>query len=723
MTQARTRILASISAYDLTGRTAEIDALMEHANDGGSGKALHGKPGAGASELLKQVYDRLFLAGGETIPVYFAVRKSDGNAQGAALRFLQTFLRQTVAFRRGDAGILDAAPEVCELTEIAAPQDGYWIDRLVETCQATSKLNDDRAFIYQALSAPLRAAAHSARTFVMIDDLHNAAFFDGAVDLIEELNEVFARASIPFVFAGRRRFLFGRMPFTQMPLEALSFGDVGHLVENLAEKQGIATNDQCRDLIAVQLAADVRHTRALLDAGRALDSFQKVEQVYADELFGGSIGLYYDKIFNSIIPTPDAQRSVIGLIFDALSNGNGKVPVEAWQARTGLGDAEFARVIGRLNVAEIVRVSSGQIEAMDEDLVLADYIRARFRLETVAENRALLVADTLSAFLKRAPKLMANFYRRNSAIGLRELMSVFDGQEVSPALIDYAKFHAEYKGAPDEELLKLFTAEEGKVLLPHIVYTAHTVTLYSAIGQVTENERSAVALGFQEGKYTDEGEIVWIAAEVDSKLEAKPEVVEFWCDRLEMVALMCNFANYKIWLVSPEGFTPEALEVLESRNAFGSSKRQVDLLIKALKAEQAVGEKLRPNEYEMIVPMGDDTELIAAHAVEDIARRHHFEPKAINQIKTALVEACINASEHSHSPDRKIYQRFTVEDDRIVITISNRGLRLLDKATEVKPDEGRRGWGLKLMKSLMDEVKLEQVDDGTRISMTKYLKK
>ncbi|MGI8640771.1 MAG: ATP-binding protein [Pyrinomonadaceae bacterium] len=40
----------------------------------------------------------------------------------------------------------------------------------------------------------------------------------------------------------------------------------------------------------------------------------------------------------------------------------------------------------------------------------------------------------------------------------------------------------------------------------------------------------------------------------------------------------------------------------------------------------------------------------------------------------------------------------------------------------MKPDEGRRGWGLKLMQNLMDEVKFEQVDDGTRISMTKYLK-
>ena len=44
------------------------------------------------------------------------------------------------------------------------------------------------------------------------------------------------------------------------------------------------------------------------------------------------------------------------------------------------------------------------------------------------------------------------------------------------------------------------------------------------------------------------------------------------------------------------------------------------------------------------------------------------------------------------------------------------------KAEEIEPHDGRRGWGLKLMKNLMDEVKMEQTDDGTRISMVKYLK-
>ena len=36
--------------------------------------------------------------------------------------------------------------------------------------------------------------------------------------------------------------------------------------------------------------------------------------------------------------------------------------------------------------------------------------------------------------------------------------------------------------------------------------------------------------------------------------------------------------------------------------------------------------------------------------------------------------------------------------------------------------EARRGWGLKLIRTLMDEVEFERVDDGTSLRMTKYLR-
>jgi serine/threonine-protein kinase RsbW len=169
---------------------------------------------------------------------------------------------------------------------------------------------------------------------------------------------------------------------------------------------------------------------------------------------------------------------------------------------------------------------------------------------------------------------------------------------------------------------------------------------------------------------------------------------------------------------------------MERRKAFGSSRQQLELLSSRLgeTPRSHVVQTPDPDEFLMVVPMGEDNELIAANTAEQIAKRLTFRPEAINQIKTAIVEACINASEHSFSPDRKIYQRFRVESDRLVITISSRGIvpaNLNGTSTGTEPKEAaeeRRGWGLKLIRTLMDEVEFERVDDGTSLRMTKYLR-
>lgn len=737
--ETRKNILSTVSAENFIGRSVELDRVLHHLKNQSenSGMLVLSEPAVGASEILRQTYDRIFFKKeNDTIPFYFAFKSSDETNERAAVRFLHTFLRQLNAFRRDNAEIINSAPDICELTELAVSDDEHWVGKLVNACRTENKLNNKNAFVRTCLSAPFRAHAGKLKIAVILDDLHEAAYLKGEFDIIEEIKEIFRAANFPFVLAGRRRFVqtavrTGNVKLSVaevLNIEPLNFAEAGLLAGNFAEKYRVKINEQTRDLIATQFGGNPTFIKYIFQAANEknenLDGFQFVEKIYADSVYGGRIGKFYDSVFEKIVPDVEIQKNLLGLLYDAQTAKPDKMPVEFWKQRSGLEDEEFYKVIKQLNFEEIVRLSSNLVEAMPENEILQDYIESRFRLEILQEPRVLVVAESLVKFLKRAPDTMARFYRRSSAIGLRELLSIFNCQETPLALLDYSIFRERYKGAEDIEILEHIKENTEKIVLPQIVYTAHTVSFYQPISQVTDTERSAVALGFEQNKYTDEGEIVWITAEIDSKLEASKELAEFWCDRLEMVALMCSFKNYKIWLVAPEGFAPEALEVLKHRNAFGSSKKQVDLLIKFLNAEDVLREKIKPNEYEMIVPMGEDTELIAAHAVEEIARRHSFEPKAINQIKTALVEAFINAEEHSLSPDRKIYQKFAVEDDKITITISNRGLRFDDKkSVEIKPDEGRRGWGLKLMKTLMDDVKFEQVDDGTRISMTKFLKK
>ena len=721
------KILARRGSAEFIGRTAELDRLLSHARseNTSNGLVLLAPPSTGSSELLRQAYDELFREGGDVIPFYFEIKAGDGTARYMAIRFVREFLVQTVAFRRREPKILDSSPEINEVAELTVPTDGHWIDRLIETFHGESQFDDDRSFVRNCLSAPLRAAGHDAKSFVMIDGLHNTAQISDGQTLIDDFREVFSRASLPFVFAGHRRFLFAKMPWKSMSIEQLSFANAGKLIESFAAKTSVAINDQTRDLIAVQLGGNLGHIGSFFASAAeknvALDSFERVQAVYTDEIFGGRIGRKFDAMFDRICPDPELQAQVLRLLAESLNSGDGRIPLAYWKKQTGLKSSELEPILSRMHDEEIVNIESGAVRFDALDTALGDYVAGRARLASDSETRALVVGETLAANVKRAPALMAGQYRRHSAIGLRDLMQAFDGRQISPAMIDYDRFKAELKGADDEKIQKAFAEDNARSPLPQIVYTAHTAAFYPKLREIADAERSAVALGFNAG--AEKQEIVWIAAEIESKLEATRDIVEFWCDRLEMVAAHCDFSRVQLWLIAPEGFAPDAIEILRERNAYGSSRKQAEMLARYLDAHVSPAASISADEYEIVVPMGEDTEMIAAHTIEDIAKRHGIPTKTINQIKTALVEACINATEHSLSPDRKIYQKFVVEPEKITITIANRGLRLADKtAHEIAPDEGRRGWGLKLMKGLMDEVKIDQTDDGTRVTMTKFLK-
>lgn len=704
---------------NFTGRAAELERLILHSKstEPDNGLLLLSAPGVGATELLKQTYDRLFYGQSDVIPFYFAVRRDDLTAIASAKRFLKDFLLQTVAFRRRDPGIIRSSPSLAELSELAAPSDGYWIDRVIDSREA----DDDSSFVRNCLSAPLRASANGARAFVIIDDVHNSEHLQGG-NILDELAGVFSHSDVPFIFAGRRRFLSGRMECGRLLLEPMASPE---FIETLAADHGIDINEQTRDLIYTQFTGNTELINLLIreagESGAKLENFQAVEKVYADALFGGSIGQRFDAIFDTIAPSSETQTEILDLLFDTISNDSNFLTADIWLRKHSVGKPKYEDIMALLHTNEIVRVAANRVESMHENIALSDYISARFRLEIAGENRATVFGESLSDFIRRAPEMMGRSYRRNASLGLRNFMESFASQEIPMALIDYGRFSSEYKGVPNVEILRDVRGSYETLTLPRVYFAADTVSFYKPIAIVTDDERSAVALGFENG-VDETRKIAWIAAEIDSKLEAAKDVAEFWCDRLEMAALMCDLANYRIWLVAPEGFSPEALELLKNRNAFGSSRMQVELLKQILGTGETV-RRVDGDEYEIVVPIGEDAELIAAHAVEEIAKRHNFDAKAINQIKTALIEACINAAEHSLSPDGKIYQKITFADDRLNITISNRGLRLTDKKrVDIEPTEGRRGWGLTLMRKLMDEVRIEQVDDGTRISMTKYVK-
>jgi len=89
-------------------------------------------------------------------------------------------------------------------------------------------------------------------------------------------------------------------------------------------------------------------------------------------------------------------------------------------------------------------------------------------------------------------------------------------------------------------------------------------------------------------------------------------------------------------------------------------------------------------------------------------------------IETAVGEALANAAEHGQRDGTGFEIRAYVEDDRIVIEVQDEGDGFARPASPLHPPHDEpRGFGIYLMRRLMDEVHFD--DRGTCVRLTKLL--
>ena len=128
---------------------------------------------------------------------------------------------------------------------------------------------------------------------------------------------------------------------------------------------------------------------------------------------------------------------------------------------------------------------------------------------------------------------------------------------------------------------------------------------------------------------------------------------------------------------------------------------------------------------DLSIPMLPDMEITATAVAESLGVFIGLDQDKIEEVKIALIEACINAFEHSKSPERRIDLNFQITDRGLRVLISDGGegfnmdeaqARIAEKREKGLP----RGWGLTLMGELMDEMDIDTSESGTLITMVKY---
>lgn len=135
----------------------------------------------------------------------------------------------------------------------------------------------------------------------------------------------------------------------------------------------------------------------------------------------------------------------------------------------------------------------------------------------------------------------------------------------------------------------------------------------------------------------------------------------------------------------------------------------------------ADGDRLR-----LVLPHEPRAELLAGDAVERLGNRVGFSRDTLDEVKLAVLEACLNALEHGDGEVEVELVAHRSGSPRLEIQVIDHGPGFDPHAVpephlqEKLRADRKRGWGLELMRRLMDEVEVHSQPGRTSVRMTRY---
>jgi serine/threonine-protein kinase RsbW len=137
---------------------------------------------------------------------------------------------------------------------------------------------------------------------------------------------------------------------------------------------------------------------------------------------------------------------------------------------------------------------------------------------------------------------------------------------------------------------------------------------------------------------------------------------------------------------------------------------------------------------ELRLPSRLGYEKVAMDTASSLARRMGFGSDRVEALRTAISEAVTNAIEHGNQQDSgmKVLVMLTARPDELVVSVADQGRKQLDQGQTMntpriedvleKTDKG--GWGIWLIRELMDEVEFTTAPSGgNQVRMVIHLEK
>ena len=733
--------LNSLPEEEFFSREADIERLFHAGLDAARlltpSLFLSGMRKSGRTEILKRVYNRLFWEQESVVPFFHSIPKALHSAEILCREYFLRCVLQFLAFQKKDPVLVLAEEFNLNLIfQLAYESRSPWLVEAVDNFQTTLRKKDLQALSSQALHfASTMSIKTGLGSFVLLDDFHHITSLKPEEDLSllsGHFLSAFQVRRAPHLVSGasigtmQRLFKTAELPgsLEVYPLPGLDCEGAIRLLRGLCERFDVSLEKDLAAPIVSELDNNPYYIRVLVQSARRANvdllTARKFASLYTNELTRGNLHVYFSSLLSSASLNSMEKMKAIELLRTCARGTLDFSALHFFQkGETGEG-WEPEKIFLALGELTLIDYDLGVISPI-EDRVFREWIEWNFQHKFHGLQMADMDYSIAADLLKRMRHSLHTRELSTRIDQLEDFLTHMDCQSVPAWLFDISQAN---RLQEREEIARGL----GGTVSPEVRTLPEIISLnpqeHSFGGKNGIAGRILIAQGFEEGQYTDDKETTWFTGFCASTEVVGLGEVEDFFRECQLLRRKSKSHQIQLWLVAEAHFNQSALSFSRENQILTSNAAQLEMLMQRIRpsaAETAEDDlSLDSSIYEMIIPPSEDAELVAVRALEQAAENISFDEKAKGQIRMAVMEACINAKEILGSSTGKIHLHFQLTENRLqtkfFVETSGFGHRPPTDATG-------QAWNLRLLQTLMDEVKITHTHFGLELAMVKFLRR